>query len=150
MDLKKRSMIRYYVLHTKSNTAIQAKLNLVYSKDALCQCTVDMWAARFRSGRTSVEGDERLGRPSSDSLSDAISDYLNRNPYASCRKIAKDLFIPTTTILRVLNEMGLKFFVTRWMPYKLAPELKAKRIDICQEMLEILEQLGPRQRIMLL
>jgi hypothetical protein len=106
-------MIRYYMLHKKSNTAIQAKLSLGYGKDALCQRTVDTWAARFQSGRTSVEDDERSGRSSSDSLSDAVSGYLNRNPHASCREIAKDLFIPITTILRVLDKMGLRFFVAR-------------------------------------
>jgi hypothetical protein len=90
-----------------------------------------------------VEDDERPGRLSSDSLSDAISGYLNRNPHASCREIAKDLFIPITIILRVLDEMDLRFFVARWVPYKLSPELEAKRIEICREILEILEQLGP-------
>jgi hypothetical protein len=67
-------MIRYYMLSKKSNSAIQEKLSLVHGKDALCQRTVDIWIARFRSGRTSVEDDERPGRSSSDSLSDALSD----------------------------------------------------------------------------
>jgi hypothetical protein len=42
--------------------------------------------------------------------------------------------------------MGLKFFVARWAPYKLSAELKVKRIEICQEVLGILERLGPRQQ----
>jgi hypothetical protein len=42
----------------KSNMAIQAKLSLIYGKDALCQRTVDTWAARFQSGKTLVEDDE--------------------------------------------------------------------------------------------
>jgi hypothetical protein len=146
MDLKQRSMIRYYALHRKWNTAIWAKLSLVYGKDALCQRIVDTWAARFRNRITSVEDDERPGRPCSDSLSDAISGYLNKNPHTSCRKIANDLFIPRTTILRILDEMGLRFFVARWVPYKLSPESKAKRIEICREMLEVLERLNTWQK----
>jgi hypothetical protein len=106
-------MIRYYILHKKSNTAIQAKLSLVYGKDALCQRTVDTWAARFWIEKTSVEDDERPGSLSIDNLSYAVSGYLNRNFHTSCRKIAKDLFISTTTILRVFDEMGLRFFVAR-------------------------------------
>jgi hypothetical protein len=100
----------------KPNTANQATLTLVYGKNALCQRIVDTWAARFRSGRTSVEDDDRSGRPSSANLSTAISGYLNRNPHASCREIAKDLFIPKTTILRVMDKMSLRFFVARWVP----------------------------------
>jgi hypothetical protein len=126
--------------------AIQAKLSLVYSKDALFQHTMDTWAIRFRSGRTSVEDDERPGRPSSDSLPDAVSGCLNRNPHASYRKIAKDLFIPMTTILCILDEIGLRFVVARWMACKRLPELKAERIEICKEMAEILEKLGSRQK----
>jgi hypothetical protein len=146
MELQQRSVIRYFVLRQKSNRAIQAKLSLVYGRDALCQRTVDTLAARFRSGRTSMEDDDRSGKPPSANLSAAVSGYLNRNSHASCREIAKDLFIPRTSILRVLDEMGLKFFVARWVPYKLSAELKAKRIEICQEVLGILEQLGPRQQ----
>jgi hypothetical protein len=63
---------------------------------------------------------------------------------ASCRQIAKELFIPTTIILRFLDKIGLRFFVARWVPYKLSPQLKAKRIEICREMLEALEQIDPR------
>jgi hypothetical protein len=97
-----------------------------------------------------VEDNERSARPSSDSLSDAVSGYLNRNRHASCQEIAKDLFISITIILRVLDEMGLRLFIARWVPYKLSPELKAKRIEICREILEILEQLGPRQKSIVL
>jgi transposase len=145
MELKQRSVIRYFVLRQKSNRAIQAKPSLVYGRDALCQRTVDRWAARFRSDTTSVEDDDRSGRPSSANFSAAVSGYFNRNPHASCREIAKDLFIPKTSILRVLDEMGLKFFVARCVPYQLSAKLKAKRIEVCQEVLGILEQLGPRQ-----
>jgi hypothetical protein len=86
-----------------------------------------------------VEDDERPGRLSTDSLSDAVSGYSNRNRHTSCGKIAKDLCLPKTTILRVLDKMNLRFFVARWVPYKLSLELKAKRVEICREMLNILE-----------
>jgi hypothetical protein len=138
------------LLRKKSDDEVHTQLRLGYGKDALCHCTRDKWAARFWNGRTSVEDDERPGRPSSDGLSDAVSDYLNRNPHASCREIAKDLCIPMTAILRALDEMGLRFVVARRVAYRLWPELKVKRIETCREILEILEELGPRQKITLL
>jgi hypothetical protein len=55
-----------------------------------------------------------------------------------------------TIILRIFDEIGLGFFVAKSVPSKLSPELKAKRIEMCREMLEILEQIGQRQEIMLL
>jgi hypothetical protein len=106
-------MIGDYVLHKKSNTGIQAKFSLVYGKNALSQRTVDTCVARLWSGRLSLEGDDRLGRPSGDSLSDAVSGYLNINSPASYREIAKNLFIPMIIILPVLDERVRRFFVAR-------------------------------------
>jgi hypothetical protein len=146
MDLQQRSVIRYYVLRHKYNYRIQAKLCLIYSKYALCPRIVDAWPTRFQSKRTSVEDDERPGRPSRDDFSVAIFDYLKRNPHASCHEIAKRLFVPRITILRALGKMDFRFFITRWVPHELSAELKAKRVEICKKMLEVLEESDPRQQ----
>jgi hypothetical protein len=139
MDLQQRCVIQCYVLRQKCNAAIQTKLSLVYGKNALCQRAVGRSAARFWNERTSVEDDDRPGRPSSDSLPATVSGYLNRNLYASCRDIAKDVFIPRTTIFPFLDEMGLRFFVARWGPHERSAKVKAKGVEICREMLDVLE-----------
>jgi transposase len=146
MDLQQRSVIRYYVLRKKYNKEIHTKLSLGYDKDPLCQRTVDTWVARFRSGRTSVEDDGRSGRPSRDDFSAAISGHLERNSHASCREIAKNLFVPKITISRVLEEIDSRFFIARWVPHERSTESKTNRADICQEILEILEKHDPQQK----
>jgi hypothetical protein len=70
-----------------------------------------MCAARFRSEGISVEDDDGPERRSRGDFSVAISGYSERNPHASCREIAKDLFIPKTTSSRVLEKIGLRFFI---------------------------------------
>jgi hypothetical protein len=99
------------VLRKKSNEEIHTKLSPEYGNDALCQRIVDTWAAHFRSGRTSVEDDEKPGRSSRDDFSAVVSGYLERSLYASCREITKDLFVLMTTISRVLEEIGSRFFI---------------------------------------
>jgi hypothetical protein len=42
------------------------------------------------------------------------------------------LFIPRTPILLDLGEMGLKFFITRWVPHELSAKLKVKMVKICK------------------
>jgi hypothetical protein len=106
MDFQQRSVIRYSVLRTRPNKAIHTKLSPGYCKDALGQHTVDTWGARFRNGRTSVEDDDRPGRPFRDDFSAALSGYLETNPHASCREIVKGLFVPMSIISRVLEKMG--------------------------------------------
>jgi hypothetical protein len=41
------------------------------------------------------------------------------------------------------RKMGFRFFITKWMSHELSPELKARRVKICKEILEILEKLDP-------
>jgi hypothetical protein len=108
-------MIRYYVLYKIEYGDPGETQPRIWQGCSLSAYSgyVDMWTARFRSGRISVEDDERPGRLFSDSLSDAVSGYLNRNPHASCRETVKDLFIPETTMLCILDQMGLRFFVAR-------------------------------------
>jgi hypothetical protein len=134
------------MLHKKSNKEIHAKLSIGYGKDALCQRTVDTRAARFRSRGTSLEDHDRFGRPSRDDFSPAISGHLKRNIRASCCDIVKDLFVPMTTISQVLDEIGSRFIITRWVPHELSVKSKANRVDIYQEMSEVLEKPDPQQK----
>jgi hypothetical protein len=131
------------VLRKNSNEEIHTKLSLRYDNDALCYWTVDTWVVRFWSKRTAVEHDDRFGRSSRENFSAVVSGHLERNPYASCREIAKDLFVPKIIISLVLEEIDSRFFITRCVLHELSTESKANRVDICQEMLEILEKLDP-------
>jgi hypothetical protein len=88
---------------------------------------VDTWAAHFRSGRTSVEDDERPGRPSRDDFWAIVSDYWEKKLYTSCREIIKELFVLRIIILQALGKIAFRFFIARWVPRKLSVELKAKK-----------------------
>jgi hypothetical protein len=101
------------VLRKRSNEQIDTKLGLGYSKDALCHYTVDVWAGRFWSGRTSVEDDDRPGRLSRDDFSAIVPGHLERNPHISCHEISKDLFVLMTIISRILEEIGSGFFTAK-------------------------------------
>jgi cytochrome b subunit of formate dehydrogenase len=51
-----------------------------------------------------------------------------------------------TTISRILEKISSRFLIARWVPHELSTESKANRVDICQEMLEVLEKLSPQQK----
>jgi hypothetical protein len=67
---------------------------------------VNTWVDRFRGGKTPVEEDDRSGRPFRDDFSAIVSGYLERNPRVSCFEIAKNMFVPMTTISRILEEIS--------------------------------------------
>jgi DNA-binding MarR family transcriptional regulator len=60
-----------------------------------------------------VEDNDRPGTLSCDDFSAVFSGHLERNPHISCREISKDLFVPKTTISRVLEKISSRFFIAK-------------------------------------
>jgi histone-lysine N-methyltransferase SETMAR len=143
--LQQRSVVRYYCLRLKSNREILAKLQLAYHEDALCLRAVEKWAARFRAGQETVDDETRPGRPAISDLSEAILQFLERQPHSSSRDISKALYLPKTTVLRIMHEIGLHFFAPRWVPYRLSDAQKADRVTICKNLIDMMISLGPKQ-----
>jgi histone-lysine N-methyltransferase SETMAR len=144
--MQQRSVIRYFVLCQKSNQQIIAKLVKGYGQDALSLRSVQKWAARFRAGQEDVEDDERPGRPPQTDLCDVILRFLEKNPHSSSRDISKALFTPKTTVLRLLANLGLKFYQARWIPHRLSEQQKSDRTALSQVLLEMINNLGPKQQ----
>jgi hypothetical protein len=136
---QQRSVIRYYCLRGKTSTQIVTKLEQGYHQDALRFRAVGKWPARFHAGRKTVEDDERPGRPAQNDLSDAVLRFLEKQPHSSSREISRALYSPRTTILRVLDDLGLPFFPPRWMPHRLSDAQKADRVELSQHLLEMMQ-----------
>jgi hypothetical protein len=123
-------VIRYYRLRRKTNAQIVTKLEQGYHQDALRLRAVEKWAARFREGPETVENDERPERLSHNDLGDAVLRFLEKQPSSSSREINKPLYSPQTTILRVLDDLGLRFFAPRWILRRLSDAQKADRLEL--------------------
>jgi hypothetical protein len=108
--------------------------------------TVKKWAARFRASRETVEDDERPGRPPHNDLGDAVLKFLEKQPHSSCREISKALYSPWTTILRVLDNIGLHFFAPRWIHHRLFDAQNSDGVELSQHMLDMMQGLGPKQQ----
>jgi hypothetical protein len=104
---------------------------------------VETWDARFRAGQETVD-DTRPGRPASSDLSEAILQFLEKQPHSSSRDISKALCLPKTTVLRILHEIGLHVIAPRWIPYHLSDEQKADRVVIYQNLIDMIILRGPK------
>jgi histone-lysine N-methyltransferase SETMAR len=69
-----------------------------------------------------------------------------KKPHSSSRDVSKALFAQKTTILRVFTGLGLRFYKTRWSPHKLSEEQNVDRVTVAQDMLQVMQDLGPKQR----
>jgi hypothetical protein len=137
-------MIRYDCFRGKTKAQIVTKLEQGHHQDALRLRSVEKWAARFRAGRKTVEDDERPGRPPQNDLGDAVLRFLGRQPRSSSREINRTLYSPRTTILRVLDDLGLHFVAPRSILHRLSDAQKADRFELSQHMLDMMQGLGPK------
>jgi hypothetical protein len=143
---QQRSAIRYYCLRGKTSAQIVTKLEQGYHQDALHLRAVEKWAARFRAGRETVEDDEKPERHPQTNLGDAVLRFLEKQPHSSSREISKALYWPRTTVLRVLDDIGLRFLAPRWIPYRLFDAQKADKVEPSQHMLDMMQGLGPKRQ----
>jgi hypothetical protein len=122
-----QSVKRYYCLRGKRNAQIVTKLEQGYHQDAPRLRTVENWAARFRAGLETVEDDEKPGRDPQNNLGDTVLRFFEKQPHSSSRKINDALYSPRTTILRVLDELGSRFFAPKWMADRLFVKKSARK-----------------------
>jgi hypothetical protein len=136
---QQRSVIPYDCLRGKTNAQIVTKLEQGCFESALHLRTVEKWAARFQAGRETVEDDERPGRPFQNDLGDSVLRFLQNQPHSSSHQISKTLYSPRTTILRILDDLGLHLFVPMWIPHHLSDVQKANRVEFSQHMLDMMQ-----------
>jgi hypothetical protein len=49
-----------------------------------------------------------------------------------------------------LDGLGLRYFATRWILHRLSDAQKADPVDLSQDMLDMMQGLGPKQQIYLI
>jgi hypothetical protein len=79
-------------------------------------------------------------------LGDVILRFLEKQPHSSSREISKAVRSPWMTILRVLDDIGLRFFAPRWIHHRLSDAQKVDRVEFSQHMLDMMQGLGPKQQ----
>jgi hypothetical protein len=85
---------------------------------------------RLRAGRKTVEDDESPGRYPQNDLGDAVLRRLEKQRNSSSCEINTALYSPQTTILRVLDDLGLRFFAPRWISHRWSDGQKADRVEL--------------------
>jgi transposase len=67
MKLEQRANFKFYVKLGKSGVETFEMIRRAYGNEAMSRATCYEWHACFKRGRTSLEDDERSGRPSTSS-----------------------------------------------------------------------------------
>jgi hypothetical protein len=72
--------------------------------------------------------------------------FLENQPDSSSREISKAIYLPRRTILRVLDDIGLRLFAPRRILHRFSREQNADRVELSQHGLDMTHGLGPKQQ----
>jgi [histone H3]-lysine36 N-dimethyltransferase SETMAR len=125
---------------------IYNELVVIGGQHAPSRSAVFKWAQRFQSGRTSVEDDPRVGRPSQvnqDELMERVRAAVLADPQSTVDEIAQDVGISHGSCHKILTE-DLQFhkICSRWVPHTLTEAQKAIRVQLAQSLLNKLHRWG--------
>lgn len=143
MELNRRDFrAMIYYDYKSSLTASQSfdRLTAAFGDSSVSYATVKNWFAEFRRGRTSLEDEERSGRPSEAVTEDNVElvrGMIQEDPRVTYEMIERSLDIHPPQIYRILHEfLGVRKRTARWVPRQLTEEQKAARVEWCTFMKE--------------
>jgi len=118
-----RAVIKFFVLDGLSPSEIHPKLIKVYGDSAPSISTVKKWAAEFKRGRTSLQDDEREGRPKTATTPEIIEKVhkivLDDRPI-KVRELAEAVGISEERVRNILHgELVMRKLCARWVPHLL-------------------------------
>jgi hypothetical protein len=141
MEVEQRCVIRFLILEGCNAEQIHDRLAHVYGDDAFVQSTVYKWMREFRLGRKAVQELPTVGRPCLDDIDGAIVHKMNKHPFHSCRSLAEEVCVASSTVWKHLTEsLGFSSQCLHWVPHELTNDLRDKRVAIGSQLLEILEE----------
>jgi DNA-binding Xre family transcriptional regulator len=102
--------------------------------------TIQKWAAEFKRGRTSLEGDAREGHPKSAATPEIIEqvhDMVLDDRRMKVHEIAETIGISKERVGYILHEeLDMKKLRTKWVPHLQKEKKKHTRMKISEQCLE--------------
>ena len=134
--LEQRANIKFCVKLRKSATETFEMLQQAYDDDAMSRARCFDWHSRFKNGRTSLDDDERSGRPSTSTSPETVHEVerivLEDRRTTIC-EIADQLEISFGSVQSILtSNLGMHRVAAKFMPTLLTRSSSAlKFAKIC-------------------
>ena len=102
------------------------------------------WHARFKSGRTSVEDDERSGRPSTSTSPDLVQEVermVRLNRRITINELADSVDTSFGSVQAILTStLGMRRIAAKFVPRLLTNDQKEHRVDVCEDLLQRMQE----------
>jgi len=113
-------------------------LQEAFGDNAMSQSKTFLWYIRFKDGRTSVDDDERSGRPSTSKTPKNIA-KVREAILADHRQIIQDVCeivgLSYGNVQRILaDNLNMRRISARFVPRLLSDDQKGNRVSVCREL----------------
>jgi len=113
-------------------------IRCAYGNETMSRARCFEWHMRFKRGRTSLEDDERSGRPSTSSTPknvETIRQLVHEDHRRTIKDIATIINVSYGTVQTILTcDLNMHRIAAKFVPRLLTPEQKEHRVAICQEL----------------
>ncbi|BFZ25935.1 hypothetical protein BsWGS_28974 [Bradybaena similaris] len=137
--IEQRSVIKFLVAEECKPVEIHRIMSTVYGATCFSRKNVYKWAKLFKEGRSSVEDEDRPGRPTevrSPEVIGSVNDLIQSDRRVTVDDIARTLSLSVGTAHKIVhNDLGYSKVSCRWVPKMLTAEHKQRRVELSQQCL---------------
>jgi len=140
VKLEQTANIKFCVKLGKYKVETFEMIRCAYRNEAMSCVRCFKWHASFKRGRTSLEDDERSGRPSTSSTLKNV-ETIQGLVHEDCRRTIKDIAaivnLSYGTVQTILTcDLNMHRVAAKFVPRLLTPEQKEHHVAICQVLLQ--------------
>lgn len=134
-----RAVIKFLHLQGKEARQIYDEMFAVYGNECPSYETVKLWKRQFRCGRTSLDDDQRGGRPSTSTTDDKVAQVeqlVLQNRRITMSELVVEVGISSGSVSSILHDdLNMSKVSARWVPRLLTPFQKEERRRCSAELL---------------
>ena len=137
---EQRVCVKFCFKLGKTATETWKMLQQAFRDECMSRTQCFEWYSRFKTRRTSIDGDSRSGRLSTstdDVHIDTVLHLILQNRRLTIREIAEDVGISFVSCQAILTEkLNMHRVAAKFVPRVLTEVQKANRVNISQELLD--------------
>ena len=137
---EQRACIKFCFKLGKTATECYEMLKTAFGEQAMGRSQTFQWFSRFKAGRTSIDDDERSGRPVSSSTPEMIErvrQIIREDRRRTIDEVSMLVGISHGTCHKILTEdLKMRRVASKFVPRLLSVDQKQQRLDVCLDLKE--------------
>jgi len=136
---EQRACIKFCFKLGKTATECYEMLKTTFGEQAMGRSQTFQWFSQFKAGRTSIDDDERSGRPVSSSTPEMIARVrqIIREDRRTIDEVSMLVGISHGTCHKILTEdLKMRLVASQFVPRLLSVDQKQQRLDVCLDLKE--------------